>query len=108
MKRLPKKEYFEMRLAQAIDLGLTKKADYYRTRLKVLASPRVPVNRNHLQMAQLIERLKPKFAVMTEAEQLIEANKFYRAMDGKVNMSDCMSLMSQVIGGTLAAHAFQI
>lgn len=34
--RLPKKEYFALRLEQAIKDGLTEKADYYRSRLAQL------------------------------------------------------------------------
>lgn len=34
--RLPKKEYFALRLEQAIQDGLTDKADYYRSRLAQL------------------------------------------------------------------------
>lgn len=34
--RLPKKEYFTLRLEQAIQDGLTDKADYYRSRLAQL------------------------------------------------------------------------
>jgi len=38
-KRLPKKQYFEMRLKSAEEAGLTQKAAYYRRRLAEINSP---------------------------------------------------------------------
>ena len=39
-ERLPKKEYFALRLEQAIQDGLTDKADYYRSRISQLEEER--------------------------------------------------------------------
>ena len=39
-ERLPKREYFEMRLANAIENGLTKKAEYYKSRLTSMKTPK--------------------------------------------------------------------
>ena len=41
-KRLPKKEYFTLRLEQAIQDGLTDKADYYRSRISQLEEAEQP------------------------------------------------------------------
>ena len=39
MKRLPKADYFRLRLQQAVDSGNSSKEDYYRTRLERLGEP---------------------------------------------------------------------
>lgn len=43
IKRLPKKEYFELRYKQALEDGQTSKAAYYRTRLDQMIEPKLEV-----------------------------------------------------------------
>tara|TARA_R110001632_G_scaffold144810_1_gene261541 strand:+ start:123 stop:512 length:390 start_codon:yes stop_codon:yes gene_type:complete len=126
MERLPKLEYFKMRLEQAKEAGLSNKAEYYVSRIEQLEGTRAPkkaaakraaksVKTPQLayesftddQKASLRARVKAKFDTLDENGKLIEANKFYKACEGKgISMNNAMALLSECgIDSTIVMHA---
>ena len=110
--RIPKKAYFEMRLKQAIESGHKSKAEYYQSRLVTMSNITTVIDDQAqkltiVNMELLKDRVRRKMSGLNESDKLLEANNFYKAMDGKVQMSECVSFMSDVIGENLAVHATQ-
>ena len=110
--RIPKKEYFEQRLQQAIENGNTKKAQYFKSRLSQyefkikLEMMNFKNDLMAFKEKDAIKKAKAKMEGLTENEKVIECKRFYEAMEEKgVNLNSAMSFMSKVVGGTISAHA---
>ena len=70
--RMPKKEYFRMRLTEAIKSGNTKKANYYESRLLQMGDSQ-PKQRTTKEEA--IAKCREVFKDLDESGRLIEANR---------------------------------
>ena len=75
MERLPKKEYFRMRLAEAIKSGNTKKAKYFQSRLEQLTQAKPKSNESSKESA--LRKCREAFKGLNESERLIEANRMF-------------------------------
>ena len=68
--RMPKKEYFRMRLTEAIKAGNTKKAKYYESRLFSMG-----VQAKNTTKEEAIAKCREVFKDLDESGRMIEANR---------------------------------
>ena len=122
--RMPKKEYFQKRLAEAKERGDERKADYYQSRLSEMEfeykgegknphrtkTTRTEGERKVVATEQdwggLHKRVKAKFDSLDETGKLIEANKFYKACEKKgITMNSAMAFLSEAgVEATIVLH----
>jgi len=118
-ERLPKKEYFQLRLKQAEEAGLTSKADYYRGRLEKMAAyaanaekkaetPPHEASEEDAAKARAIANCQKAFEGLDEAGRLWEANRFIKACSGSgLPVSTSMAFLKEagVMSDTELMHS---
>ena len=75
MSRMPKKDYFRMRLTQAIKMGNTRKAKYFQSRLEQLTQSEPKSNESAKESA--LRKCRKAFEGLDESGRLIEANRMF-------------------------------
>lgn len=107
MKRLPKKDYFRMRLAEAIKMGNTRKAKYFRSRLEQLTkSESHPRNESAKESA--LRKCRNAFKGLDEAGRLKEANRMFTiACNDGHSVNSVMAFLKEanVMSDTELIHA---
>jgi len=105
-ERMPKKEYFTMRMEQAIKSGNSKKAEYYRSRLDGM-SERVEVEVNFDKYS----KCRQSFEGLNEGQRIIKANDFINhviSKGGTVNQAIAFLSEANVMSGEELMQAVAI
>jgi hypothetical protein len=105
--RLPKQEYFQLRLEQAIQNGLTKKANYYRGRLAQLQNSKAPSNSKD----KFIKTWKEKTQNMSEGELINECARLINfGINKGETLNNIMAVLSQdcKVDGAILCQAISI
>lgn len=107
--RMPKREYFQMRMEQAIANGLERKAEYYRSRLAQMDDKPTPrVEKSKLSNEDKGEIIREKFANMSENEILLECNRVFKeAEKNGVMVNNVIHFLTEVakVDSTLVMHS---
>jgi len=106
MKRLPKKEYFRMRLTEAIKIGNTRKAQYFQSRLDQLTQAEPKVNESAKESA--LRKCRAVFDGLDESARLIEANRMFTIACAKgMSVNDVMAFLKEanVMSDTEIMHS---
>ena len=102
-ERMPKKEYFAMRLEQAIKSGNVKKAEYYRSRLDGMSEEvKVEVGEDKYS------KCRQAFEGLSEGERINTARDFIKhviSKGGTVNQAFAFLSEANVMSGTELVHA---
>lgn len=107
--RMPKREYFQMRMEQAIANGLERKAEYYRSRLSQMDEVTTPrEEKSKLSKKDKGEIIREKFSNMSENEILIECNRVFKeAEKNGVMVNTVVQFLTEVakVDSTLVMHS---
>ena len=106
MSRLPKKEYFRMRLTEAIKIGNTRKAQYFQSRLDQLTQAEPKVNESAKESA--LRKCREAFDGLDESARVLEANRMFTAACAKgFSVNDVMAFIKEanVMSDTELMHS---
>lgn len=106
MSRMPKKDYFRMRLTQAIKMGNTRKAKYFQSRLEQLTQSEPKSNESAKESA--LRKCRKAFEGLDESGRLIEANRMFTiACDRGHSVNDVMAFLKEanVMSDTEMIHS---
>lgn len=108
MRRLPKKEYFTIRLNESIKMGNTRKANYFRSRLHQLGQSETKAIKAESAKESALRKCRKVFEGLNESERLHKANAIIKnacANGFSVNQAIAFLKEAKVMSDTELMHS---